>query len=73
VERRERGPSRFDGCLTILFSNATAHIDDFAIESFHGYDKPFERNRFVGINRTPKLNPKFEAERRTTFGKVESG
>jgi hypothetical protein len=55
----ENAAPRAGGRLTVLFSNATAQIDDLAIETrmlFHGYDEPFDRNRFVGINWTPKLN-----------------
>jgi hypothetical protein len=54
---------RADGCFTIFVPNAPAQVDDLAIETrmlLHRNDKPFERDRFVGINRTPKPNPKFK-------------
>jgi len=71
--RDENASLRADRCFTIFFANAAAQIDDLAIETrmfFDGYDEPFERDRFVGINRTPKPNPKFKAEHRAALGKV---
>jgi hypothetical protein len=60
----ENAAIRADGCFTILLANAAAQIDDFAIETrmlLHRYDEPFERDRFVGVYRTLKPNPKFKA------------
>src|SRR5206468_3202655 len=71
--RDQHAALRADRRCAVLRLDAPAQIHDVTLEFFVGRDldhQPLEPNGFVGIDRSPELNPELEAHHRAALGKM---